>query len=65
MVSAATGWVMAFSIAVVCCLILALVHVPRFQPSEDVLSCDRDGGYWSSAEAACKKTDSPLAGLAS
>ncbi|MGD1923865.1 MAG: hypothetical protein ACFB03_06690 [Paracoccaceae bacterium] len=56
---------MAFSIAVVCCLILALVHVPRFQPSEDVLSCDREGGYWSSAEAACMKTDSPLAGLAS
>ncbi|MEL7154079.1 MAG: hypothetical protein AAFN51_09895 [Pseudomonadota bacterium] len=48
-----------------CALILALVHVPGFGPSEDVLACDREGGYWSSAEAVCMKTDSPLAGLAS
>lgn len=56
---------MVISIAALCCAILALVYVPDFQVSEDVLMCDREGGYWSSAEAACLKTDSPLAGLAS
>lgn len=65
MVGAATGWIMVFSIAAICCLIMALVHVPGFQPSEDALSCDRVGGYWSSATLECRKTDSPLAGLAS
>jgi hypothetical protein len=58
-------WIMAGSIAVMCFLILALVHVPGFGPSKQVLNCDRQGGYWSSTEATCKKTDSPLAGLAS
>jgi hypothetical protein len=58
-------WIMAGSIAVMCFLILALVHVPGFGPGEDALACDREGGYWSSAEATCMKTDSPLAGLAS
>ena len=58
-------WTMTASIVVMCVLILALVHVPGFGPSTDVLACDREGGYWSSAEAICKKTDSPAAGLAS
>ena len=60
-----THWIMAGSIVIMCCLILALVHLPGFGPSEDVLSCDRQGGYWSSAEAICIKSDSPAAGLAS
>ena len=60
-----THLIMAGSIAVICVLILALVHVPGFGPGTDVLACDREGGYWSRAEATCKKTDSPAAGLAS
>ena len=58
-------WTMTASIVVMCALILALVHVPGFRPSEDVLACDREGGYWSSTESVCMKTDSPLASLAS
>ena len=56
--------VMAVSIAMLCCLILALVYVPGFGPSEEVLRCDDEGGYWSSADGACHKSDSPAAGLA-
>lgn len=56
--------VMAASIAVVCGLILALIHLPGFGPSADALRCDGEGGYWSSAEGACHKSDSPAAGLA-
>lgn len=59
------GWAaMVISITVVCLLLLAIVHVPGFGPSEDVLSCDREGGYWSSDTGTCQKSDSPAAGLA-
>ena len=61
-----SGWaVMVVSIAVLCCLILALVHVPGFRPGQHVLACDGEGGYWSSDEGTCVKSDSPAAGMAS
>ena len=56
---------MGVSIALLCCLILALVHVPGLKPSHDVLACDSEGGYWSSDEGTCVKSDSPAAGMAS
>jgi hypothetical protein len=60
------GWtVMILSIAVMCCLILALVHVPGLRPTEQVLLCDGEGGHWSSATQVCMKSESPVAGLAS
>ena len=60
------GWtVMGLSIAVICGLLLALVYVPGFRPSDDALACDGEGGYWSSEEAVCHKSDSPAAGMAS
>lgn len=58
------GWTMAIAIAIVCGLILALVHVPDFRPSDDVLACDGTGGVWSKHDGTCHKTNSPLAGLA-
>lgn len=59
------GWiVMLGSLAVMSVLVLALVYLPGVQPSEEVLACDRDGGYWSAEEGRCHETDSPLAGLA-
>lgn len=56
---------MAVSIVALCVTILALVYVPGFRPSAEVLECDRKGGFWSSDLQACQLTDSPLAGLAS
>ncbi len=55
---------MAVALATVCAVILALVYVPEFRPSEDVLACDSTGGVWSRDEKICHKTNSPLAGLA-
>ena len=61
-----TGWiVMGASIVVLCCLILALVHVPGFRPGPEALDCDSEGGHWSSVEQICHKSDSPAAGMAS
>ncbi|MFK7945511.1 MAG: hypothetical protein AB8B85_21740 [Paracoccaceae bacterium] len=57
-------WVMAVSIAALCLLLLAIVWVPGFGPSEDALACDSRGGYWSSDDEACHISDSPAAGLA-
>ncbi|MEM6621096.1 MAG: hypothetical protein AAF674_02625 [Pseudomonadota bacterium] len=60
-----TVWAMTASIVTVCSIILALIWVPGLRPSDDVLACDRMGGYWSNLDEACIRSDSPLAGLAS
>ena len=65
MTDEAAGWtVMAVSIAALCLIMLAIVYLPGFAPSEDVLSCDARGGYWSSEDEVCHISDSPAAGLA-
>jgi hypothetical protein len=56
---------MLASIALMTSLILGLIHIPGLAPSHDVLSCDREGGYWSRAEHECIKSGSPAAGMAS
>ena len=56
---------MAISIALLCLVTLALVYVPGFRPSAEVLACDSVGGAWSNANGVCNRSDSPLAGLAS
>ncbi|MEL7467087.1 MAG: hypothetical protein AAFN27_01450 [Pseudomonadota bacterium] len=65
MTGAMPVWTMALSIVLICSVILVLVYVPGAQPSAEALNCDSQGGYWSSAEGTCNKTDSPAAGLAS
>ncbi|MEM7060113.1 MAG: hypothetical protein AAF557_21230 [Pseudomonadota bacterium] len=60
------GWVvMGLAIAVVWCSIMVLLHVPGVRPSDEVLHCDSLGGYWSSDENVCHRSDSPAAGMAS
>jgi len=60
------GWaVMGLALAVVWGAIMIFLHVPGLRPSDDVLLCDSHGGYWSSDDNACHRSDSPAAGMAS
>ena len=59
------GWaVMVISITALCLVLLAIVWVPGLRPSDEVLTCDGRGGYWSSEHGTCQISDSPAAGLA-
>ncbi len=58
-------WVMLASVTAMGALALALLYVPGFAPAEEVLACDRAGGYWSSDERICHRSDSPRAGTSS
>jgi len=57
------GWVMLASMGLMSALVLGLLVVPGAGPGPEALTCDRKGGYWSSADGQCHKTDSPLAGM--
>ena len=60
------GWIaMGTAVGALWIVIMAFLHVPGLRPSEDVLLCDSLGGYWSSEQAACQRSDSLLAGMAS
>ena len=60
------GWtVMGMALTLICIAILALVHVPGARPTQEVLHCDSLGGYWSSDDNTCRRSDSPAAGMAS
>ena len=58
------GLAMAISIATLYSVIVALLQVPGLRPDDEVLACDRRGGYWSSAQGVCHLPQSPLAGMA-
>ncbi|MEM1345462.1 MAG: hypothetical protein AAGI34_12900 [Pseudomonadota bacterium] len=60
------GWmVMLSTLGIMSLLVLALLYAPDIRPSEEVLACDRAGGYWVGEEGRCELSNSPLAGLAS
>ncbi|MEM7176858.1 MAG: hypothetical protein AAGD47_05555 [Pseudomonadota bacterium] len=59
-----TGWVMAGSLSVIGFVALTLISAPETRPEEAILHCDSKGGIWSSETRRCRKSDSPLAGMA-
>ncbi len=55
---------MAGSLSVIGFIALTLISIPETRPEEAILDCDSKGGIWSPETRHCKKSDSPLAGLA-
>lgn len=60
------GWaVMGLALGAMYLVVIVLLNVPEWRPSDEVLACDSLGGHWSSADGECHLSDSPAAGMAS